>query len=147
MSDKQYLTEKEQKFVENKALGKTGAESVRLAGYGVTTPQSAKSLGYNLMQKPIIAQKIQELRKAQSKKLIEHLPDLLQKMLDLALGKTKGPSDKSVEGTRIQFEAVRDLLDRIPGMGKKEKVSYSEEDFPADVLRVLNRFMNDEGEA
>jgi len=146
MSDgrvKSDLTEKELKFAELKSLNISHSDAVRRAGYNVTNDNSAASLGYTLTKKPLVQEKIQELKQAQAKKLMEHLPELLQNMLDMALGKSQTPNFNA----RVQFEAIRDLLDRIPGMGKKEKIHVSTEEFPAELLRLMNRLNADEGEA
>lgn len=136
-----HLTDQEKKFAELKVSGKTHADAVVEAGYHPSTRASANVMGVNLYKKPIIQNRIDELRKAEARKLMEKLPDLIKEMLNLALGIS---CDK---GSRVQFEAVRDLLDRIPGMGKKEKIQLTDEHFPTELLKLLNRLNINEGEA
>lgn len=136
-----YLTDQEKKFAELKVSGKSHADAVISAGYHPGTRASANAMGVSLYKKPIIQDRIDKLRKAEARKLMEKLPDLIKEMLDLAMGRS---CDK---GSRVQFEAVRDLLDRIPGMGKKEKIQITDEHFPAELLKLLNRLNINEGEA
>lgn len=143
MSEKKHLSNKEMKFAQKVAEGIPKTDAVIEAGYGPGSRVSARSMGYALSKRPHVQQKIEELRRAQSRKLMEHLPDLIKEMLDLALGNSKA----SGYNARVQFEALRDLMDRIPGMGKKEKIQVSDDDFPAELLRLLNRLNTDEGEA
>ena len=135
------LTDQEKKFADLKVSGKTHADAVVEAGYHPSTRASANAMGVNLYKKPIIQNRIDELRKAEARKLMEKMPDLIKEMVDLAMGKT-------VErGSRVHFEAVRDLMDRIPGLGKKEKIQLTDEHFPAELLKLLNRLNINEGEA
>jgi hypothetical protein len=143
MSDKKHLSNKEMKFAQMVAEGYPKTDAVIEAGYNPGSRVNASSMGHQLSKRPRIRQKIEELRLAQGRKLMENLPDLLKEMLDLALGKSKA----SGYNARVQFEALRDLLDRIPGMGKKEKIQITDDDFPAELLRMLNRLNTDEGEA
>jgi phage terminase small subunit len=145
MGEKQYLADKELKFAQLVAEGVPRSRAIIEAGYS-PSPKNAAIMGSAYAKKPHIQQKIEELRKAQGRKLMESLPDLLKEMLKLALG---GKDAEKTPGynARVQFEALRDLLDRIPGMGKKEKIQVSDEEFPAELLRLLNRLNADEGEA
>lgn len=146
MSDIKYLTDKELKFAQKVAEGLPRSKAIIEAGYSPKNAQNAYSMGSVYYNKPHVREKIEELRKAQGRKLMENLPHLLKEMLKLALG---GEDTKSIPGynARVQFEALRDLLDRIPGMGKREKIQISDEEFPAELLRLLNRLNADEGEA
>jgi len=143
MSDDKHLSDKEMKFAELVASGVSYTDAIIESGYNPKNRGTAGSMGNQLVKRPHVQQKIEELRQAQGKKLMMHLPELVQEMLRLALGKSKAKNYSA----RVQFEALRDLLDRIPGMGKKEKIQVTEEDFPAELLRLLNRLNRDEGEA
>lgn len=143
MSDEKHLSDREMKFAQLVAEGVPRNRAIQESGYNPKNNVSAKSMGYTIYNRPRVRQKVEELRKAHGRKLMEKLPDFLKEMSDLALGKSKTQGYNA----RVQFEALRDLLDRIPGMGKKEKIQISEEDFPAELLRLLNRLNADEGEA
>ncbi len=54
------LTEKEKKFCLAKAEGKTNVQAATIA-YEVTSPESAKAMGYNMMQKDTIQASIAEI--------------------------------------------------------------------------------------
>lgn len=143
MSERKHLTDRELKFAQLVASGVTKREAIERSGYNPGSRDSASTMGTVVSRRPRVRQKIEELRKAQGRKLMEQLPEFLKEMCDLALGRSKTQGYNA----RVQFEALRDLLDRIPGMGKKEKIQISEEEFPAELLRMLNRLNADEGEA
>jgi phage terminase small subunit len=103
MSDKDDLTIKQQKFVEEVAQGKPASHAVIEAGYKASTPQSAASMGHKLMTNP-------KVQGALSRRMAEMYPDADRDLVNLLRDIVTNPMERT--GDRMK---AAEMLIKVKG--------------------------------